>query len=475
MIKAPVETLPLRIKVGYAIGSVAYGVKDNGFSVFLLLFYNQVMGLDPGLVGMILLVALLLDAVIDPVVGTLSDRTRTGWGRRHPWMYASILPMAVCWTLLWFAPANAGNWLYAYLLVFAFLLRAAISCYEVPALSVVSALSADYDERTSLTRWRFLFGWTGGLVITILAFGFFLVPEADYPVGQLNLNGYQSYAWTGAAFIVVSTLISALTTHQRLARWPEAAPPSLGLKATLAQVFATLRNRAYLILLSSTLFNFVCQGIALSMTTYLLGFYWEMPTSGFVAYSLTLFCGVVGAFLLSGFLQSRMEKRTGAAWAGVFALLFSTSPYVLRAASLFPDNGSPVLIPLLFALIAIGNAFAIFALILGQSMLSDVVEASEEVTGRREAGLFSAGYFFVQKCTTGLGIAISGLILTMSSFPKAAKPGGVPQPVLDNLGFYYALFLVIFGCAAITIITRFPITRADHEARVRALAAERTL
>jgi glycoside/pentoside/hexuronide:cation symporter, GPH family len=475
MTPPPSNPLPLHVKVGYAFGSVAYGVKDNGFSVFLLLFYNQVLGLDPGLVGAILLVALLLDAVVDPVVGTFSDRTRTSWGRRHPWMYAAIFPMAICWTMLWFAPADAGNWLYAYLLVFAFLLRASISCYEVPALSVVSALSADYDERTSLTRWRFLFGWTGGLVITILAFGFFLVPEADYPVGQLNLNGYKLYAWTGAAFITLSTLVSALTTHRRLAHWPEAAPPAPGLKATLVQVLATLRNRAFLILLVSTLFNFICQGVALSMTTYLLGFYWGMATSGFVAYSLTLFCGVVGAFLLSGLLQSRMEKRTGAACAGALALIFSTAPYVLRALGFFPSNDAPVLIPVLFAFITIGNAFSIFSLILGQSMLSDVVEASEEVTGRREAGLFSAGYFFIQKCTTGLGIAISGLILTLSSFPKAAKPGAVPQPVLDNLGFYYALVIILFGCAAIAIITRFPITRADHEDRVRALAAGRAL
>ena len=145
----PEDRLPLRIKVGHAFGSVAYGVKDNGFGVLLMLFYNQVLGLDAGIVGLILLCALLMDALIDPLVGHFSDRTRTRIGKRHPWLYAAILPMAASWTMLWFPPSDAGAGLYFYLFLFAFLMRASISCYEVPALSVVPALSADYDERTS--------------------------------------------------------------------------------------------------------------------------------------------------------------------------------------------------------------------------------------------------------------------------------------------------------------------------------------
>jgi glycoside/pentoside/hexuronide:cation symporter, GPH family len=469
----PIAILPLRVRVGYAFGSVAYGVKDNGFATFLLVFYNQVMGLDPSLVGLVLLGALLLDAVVDPIVGTLSDRTHTRWGKRHPWMYGAIAPFVIAWTMLWFPPVNAGNWLYAYLLVFAFLLRASVSCYEVPALSVVPALSSDYDERTSLTRWRFLFGWAGGLTMAFLAFGIFLVPEPGYPVGQLNVNGFHKYAITGAAFIIVATLVSSLTTHRRLAKLPDTARPhALSIGATLRQMRQTLGNRAFLILLFSTICTFTCQGVAFSGTIYMLGYYWGLPSSGFALYTLTLFFGVVGAFCMAGLLQSRMEKPKGAAVAGVAAVIISLSPYALRPLGVFPDNGSAALIPLLFSILSVGNAFSVFGLILGQSMLSDVVEASQEITGRREEGLFSAGYFFVQKCTTGLGIAIMGSILTVSHFPKTAKPGTVAQSVVSSLGFYYTLVILVFGLLAALSISRFPITRASHLARVRTLAEQ---
>eukprot|EP01034_Spumella_vulgaris_P021527 gene21527-27562_t len=173
-------------------------------------------------------------------------------------------------------------------------MRAAVSCYEIPALSVVPALTSDYDERTSLTRWRFVFGWAGGLVMLTLAFGFFLVPSEKYPVGQLNLDGYQLYGWTGAVLMILATSVSALTTHRRLAH-PDAAPPThLPLGQTLRKIKTILSNKAFLVLLGSSVFAFVNQGLTFSITAYLLTYYWLMPQAGFIAYSATLFVGVVG-------------------------------------------------------------------------------------------------------------------------------------------------------------------------------------
>lgn len=467
----PSGKLPFRIKLGNGFGSIAYGVKDNGFSTLLLLLYNQVLGLDARIVGFILLIALFLDAIIDPMVGYWSDKTHSRWGKRHPWMYAAILPMAFAWIMLWHPPAMEQQWLYGYLLLFAFLMRAAVSCYEIPALSVVPALTSDYDERTSLTRWRFVFGWAGGLVMLTLAFGVFLVPTERYPVGQLNMDGYQLYGWVGAALMIVAAGVSAWTTHRRLAH-PDPAPPThLPLGETLRKIGAILSNRAFVVLLASSVFAFVNQGMTFSMTTYLLSYYWEMPQAGFIAYSATLFVGVVGAFLVVGLLQQRMEKRTGAVAAGLLALGFAVSPYLLRFAGLFPANGTSALIPTLFTLIAISNAFAVASMMLGQSMASDIVEASQEETGERSEGIFFSAYFFVQKCATGIGLFLTGQIIGAAKFPAQAKPGQVDQAILDNLAIYFLLVLVSFALASIVFIARFPISRADHAARVAALAA----
>lgn len=469
----PAERLPLRIKIGHGIGSAAYGVKDNGFSTLLLLFYNQVMGLNPGVIGAILLAALLIDAMVDPVVGHFGDKTYTRWGKRHPWMYAAILPMALFWTMLWFPPDWGDTALYGYLFAFAFLLRAAVSCYEVPALSVVPALSADYDERTSITRWRFLFAWGGGLLILILAFGVFLLPEPGYPVGTLNVNGYQRYGLTGAAIIIVATLISTLTTHRRLARLPDEKPTHLPPLETLRQIRSTLANRPYLIMLSSTFATYANTGMAFSAAAYMLSYVWEVPQSGFLAYSLTLFGGVVGAFLLVGALQSRIEKKSGAVILGLLAIGFSVAPYALRLVDLFPENGSPMLVPLLYTLVTIGNSCAVGGLMLGQSMMADVVEASQEKTGKRSEGIFFAGYFFTQKCATGVGLFLTGMILSVAAFPRSAKPGEVAQPILDHMVFIYLIITLVLGLASSYLISRFPIRRSDHIERIRQLAAQK--
>ena len=111
-------------KSAYGIGSVAYGIKNNGFDYFFLIFYSQVMGVDAGLVGLALMLALAFDAISDPLVGYLSDNTHTSWGRRHPFMYAAALPAAIGYAFIWNPPAALqGNELFWYitlLAIFAF-------------------------------------------------------------------------------------------------------------------------------------------------------------------------------------------------------------------------------------------------------------------------------------------------------------------------------------------------------------------
>ena len=107
---APAPKAPsLWTKLAYGFGSVAYGVKDNGFSYFLLLFYSQVVGVDARLVGLALTIALMLDALIDPVIGFWSDNFHSKWGRRHPFMFASILPAALLYYSLFNPPAGLGQ------------------------------------------------------------------------------------------------------------------------------------------------------------------------------------------------------------------------------------------------------------------------------------------------------------------------------------------------------------------------------
>ena len=145
-------------EVFYGFGSVAYGVKDNGFSFFLLLYYNQVLGLPEAWVGLGM-IALVLDAVSDPIVGYASDNTHSRWGRRHPFMYAAAVPVAVSYYFLWTPPAGlSGGALFAYFLALAILIRTLITFYEIPSSALVAELTDHYDQRTSMLSYRYFFG-----------------------------------------------------------------------------------------------------------------------------------------------------------------------------------------------------------------------------------------------------------------------------------------------------------------------------
>lgn len=253
--------------------------------------------------------------------------------------------------------------------------------------------------------------------------------------------------------------------------WTRVPAVHLPLGQTVRQIRQTLANHAFLILLASTLFAYINLGMTFSSATYLLTYYWEMPQSGFLAYSVTLFVGVMGAFFLVGFLQGRIEKKTGAVAAGIVSLCLAVTPYLLRMAGLFPENGQPGLIPALFTLVTLSNALAVSASMLTQSMGADIIEASQEKTGERTEGLFFSAYFFTQKCATGVGIFLTGAIVSASGFPAKAVPGAVAEPVLSNLAIYFLIALVTIAIVSIAFISRFPITRSDHVQRIAKLAA----
>ncbi|NBB26234.1 sugar transporter, partial [Porphyrobacter sp. SLTP] len=147
--------LPGRLKVMHGFGAVAFGVKDGGFSFFLLPFYNLVLGVDAGIVGAALATALIIDAFADPLIGHLSDRTYTRWGRRLPWLYIAPIPLALAWVLMW-SPPFTGVPTYWEIVALAVGVRLLLSACEVPSISMVPEITNDYVERTTLFRYRFL-------------------------------------------------------------------------------------------------------------------------------------------------------------------------------------------------------------------------------------------------------------------------------------------------------------------------------
>ena len=459
------------VTASYGFGSVAYGVKDAGFGTFLLIYYNQVVGVNPGTVGLVIMAALVLDAFVDPAVGLFSDRTRSAWGRRHPWMYASALPIAIGWLLLWNPPvALTEPMKLVWLFVTAVVVRSAVSCYEVPSQALTPELTQDYDERTRITAYRYLFGWAGGLTILILAYRVFLVPSAAYSNGLLNPDGYHRLALASAGLMVVAIIVSALGTHREIGRLPRVEVVRQTFGQNLRELWDTIHNHGFVVLMLAGVCAYTNQGISYALSTYFYNYVWQFAPWVLGLLPLALFAGAGAAFLIAPRVGRRTSKPRAALGFAIGTMVFQTMPYWLRFMGVLPPPGSVALVATLFPIFAIATASSVSAFILGASMMADVVEDSQARTGRRNEGVFFAGSFFVQKCTSGIGIFAAGTLLILADFPKAAKPGLVPVAALDRLTL---LFIVVYAGLALAsglLFTRFPFGRVEHEARLARLA-----
>jgi Na+/melibiose symporter-like transporter len=467
--------MTLRPKLFYGLGSVAYGVKDNGFSFFLLIYYNQVLGLSAIAAGTALMIALLLDAISDPLVGYISDNWHSKWGRRHPFMYFSALPLLICYALIWNPPSGLGqDGLFAYLLVGAVLVRTLITLYQIPNTSMVAELTEDYDERTSMLGFRYFFGWYGGLTMAALAYGVFLPMGSESGFGQLSPRGYQVYGLIGAGAILASILTSSLGTHRYI---PIMKKPRPKLPFQPGRIFRellqTLSNRSFLALFLAGVFAAMAGGVSSNLEIYMATYFWELEPERIFNIVLMQFLSALIGASLAPLLARRFGKRRAALGLIGTAIVFGPAPILLRLLEFFPGNGSPWLLPILMVHGLIGVSLVVMIGVTTSSMMADVAEQNELRTGRREEGLFFSATSFAAKVTSGLGTFLAGVILSLVAFPKGADPGSVDPRIIFNLGVVLGPVLMVLYFVAFGFVTRYDISRIGHESHLEVLSRRR--
>ncbi|MEO8113582.1 MAG: MFS transporter [Phenylobacterium sp.] len=475
MASVPIPTarrLSLPTRLFYGFGSVAFGVKDNGFSYFLQFFYAQVMGLPTATVGLAIMIALVIDAFIDPIIGQLSDNTRSKWGRRHPFMYAAAVPVAVSYLLLWNPPRGwSDGALLAYLVATAVLIRSFISCFEIPSSALAAELTTEYDERTRLLSYRYLFGWVGGLTMYFLALAVFLKPDASHPVGQLNPAGYAHYGLFAGGLMLFAILVSAIGTHGQIPylRDPPHEKASLGRLGR--EMVGTLANRSFLMILASSFFYAMGIGLGFSINLYFATYFWQFSSAQIAGFTFSSLAAAVLAFTVAPRIAQRFDKKPATMLLIPVALAIAVAPVVLRLVDAFPGNGSPVLFPLIFAINIVAVGLGIVGTILFTSMIADVVEDSELKTGRRQEGLFFAAAAFVNKAVSGIGIFASSMIVGAIHFPRGVAPGSVDPAIIRNLGLVYVPTQAVIYGTAVLLLVGYRISRSSHAETLRKLAA----
>lgn len=457
--------LPLRLKLVHGFGAVAFGVKDSGFSFFLLIFYNQVLGMDARLVSLALLIALFVDAFVDPIIGNLSDRTYSRWGRRLPWLYLAPIPLAIVWVMLWSPPGGEAP-SFAGLVAIAVTVRILLSCCEVPSISLVPEITQDYVERTTLFRFRFLSGWIGGLLMMVLAYGVFM-PGAE---GRLQQDGYIYFGIFGAILMAVSVIGSAAGQHYLVAKLPETKPPPFTIKGIFHEIFEAFSQWPFLIFAGGALAAYINQGMTFALTNYLNLFVWQLNATEEVLYALVLGLSVIFMFLIVGPMHNRLGKPKSAAFAASGMLVIGMAPYALWLLGYWPEVGTSTSTITYFGFILFGNMMGIVTMISSTSMIAEVIEDFEEKTNRRAEASFYSGNWLVQKFATGGGIWIAGQIIYYSQFATDSQPGTVPTEILADMVGYYISATAFLAVIAIVFLYNFPISREDHEARLLRLA-----
>jgi Na+/melibiose symporter-like transporter len=463
--------LTLRTKLFYGLGTVAFGVKDNGFNYLLLPFYNQVVGLSAPLVGLAILVAMTLDAIIDPLVGQFSDNLRSRWGRRHPFMYAAALPVALSYLLLWNPPHWSQGALFLYLLCVAVMIRGFISLYEVPSSALAAELTLGYDERTVLLSYRYFFGWIGGLVLYVIAFRFLFTPDAHHPVGQTNPVGYARYGVLAASMMFFAILISSWGTHDRIATLaqPPARRESLG--EMIRDIFRAWSHRSFLFLTLSGIATSMALGLNASMNFYINTYFWGLTAAQISVLAASVVIGAIVALNLAPLVSRRIGKRAAAISLMGTSVVVSLAPITARLLGVMPPNHTQGV----FVVVLIQSIVAVALGVAGQTLISamiaDVVEEGELRTGRRSEGVYFSASIMVAKAVSGLGIFAASGLLGLIGFPAHASPDHIPNAVLVRLALAYAPVYAGLYLLGFILMAGYKITRASHAATLEQLAA----
>ncbi|MBO9499229.1 MAG: MFS transporter [Novosphingobium sp.] len=458
-------------KLFYGIGSIAYGVKDNGFSVLLLLYYNQVLGLNAGLAGLAIMIALVVDAFVDPLIGYLSDHMRSRFGRRHPFMYAAAIPVAVSYLFLFSPPAGLSQQaLFTYLLVVAVIVRCCIACYEIPSSALVAELSDSYDQRTNYLSFRFFFGWVGGLTMSILAYAVFLKPTKAFPIGQLNPAGYAGYGVAAALIMFLAIVISSLGTHRAIPFLRKPAERAPGSGGRIASMLRAINSRSALAALGAGMLIALATGLNFALSPYFMTYFWGLRADQMSMLVAGNFVAALLALLFTPLVSRLLDKRSASIIVALTLLVLIPLTFGLRYLGLMPPNGSTALVTTLFFFGIVTAALSIMWGILLSSMLADVVEDTEVRTGQRSEGVFFAANMFLAKCVSGLGIFFSSAILALVRFPAQAKPGSIGSDILWGLtGIYLSATLILLASATCCILM-YRITRTSHLQNLEILA-----
>ncbi|MBP1468443.1 MFS transporter [Candidatus Chloroploca sp. M-50] len=450
------ERLPLKTRLAFGAGDVSPGMAAIIVGFFQALFLTTVAGLNPGAVGLILLLSRVWDAITDPWMGLISDRTRSRFGRRRFWMLVGAVPFGLIYMLLWWVPplGETGRFFYYLVVILAF--NTAYTIVNVPYTSLTAELTSDYDERTALNSFRFAFSIGGSLIAGVLH-GILITRFCLDPNRCLPAEAQAGYFLSAVIFGVVMIwpfLWCVFGTRERY------TPPATTMTMPLRQQFQiALRNQPFLFVIGV----YLCSWMALQITQNVIGFYLTFYLRRADMFPIVLLA-VQGSAMIFLFVWSAVSRRIGKQKVYYIGMCF----WIAVMSGLFfvgPDQ-----ITLAIVLAALAGVGIATAYLVPWSMLPDVVDLDELNTGQRREGIFYGVMTFTQKTAVGVGIALTLQALQWYGFNRDLLPGEQPESALLALRWMIGPVPTVLLIIGMILVYRYPLTRERHEAILTQLA-----
>jgi GPH family glycoside/pentoside/hexuronide:cation symporter len=446
----PVVRLPLRVKLGYGGGEWANSVVWTLFYALFLYFLTDVVGIGAGTAGLIMMVGTLWSAVFQPLVGVWSDRVRSAKGRRRPFLIAVALPYGVASWLLFtdWGLGTAGT--VAYMVVAVLFYFTCLALFYVPYGALAAELTSGYDERTSLNTFRTLFAQVGALV------GAAAPLALNDALG--GLLGSERAGWSAAAAIM-----GALSTLGILWTWRATRGREHHLEAAavrLRDVFDTLRNRSFRFLLVAYVLGWaplnVIGAVSIYFAVYRMGYSEDYAS----LVMLTWFLVGVAWLPLVDWMSKRYGKRTT-------YIVFTLTWAAIQCLFLLPGREDVVLF---WIAIVLSSAGSMAVAVTGWSMLADVTDVDELLSGQRREGMYYGVIAFAQTAMAALVVWLAGLVLELAGYKADAVQTTTAMWSIRLLMSVGAAVWLVPGAVFCWLM---PLTKRRHQAVLAAIEARK--
>ena len=476
---APVaRILTVGTKLSFGVGQMAEAMKNAGFGIFVLFYYNQVLGLSGTWTSLALGIAVLCDAITDPIAGSLSDKLHSRWGRRHPFIFASAFPLAVTFFFLFSPPPELSQLgLFTWLLVFAVLVRTAMTAYHIPHLALGAEMAHDYDDRSSVFAYSTTLGFFGAIATSFIGYTYFFPPTEGFANGLLNPAGYPRFAAFLGVGMIVTIMICVFGTRKEIPYLPVPLekPPPFGLVNLVRELAVVFRSRSFLAIFFGMMMGTLVLSIEGVFSAYMGVHFWGFETDLLRWLPIGLIAGLPFSFFLTPLFTRWFDKRNSIILCAAIAIVNANVAVCLRLfdVSWFPSNGSTPLMIILISVGFIGGSIAPIIFTSINSIFADIADEFELHIGQRIEGLIYSARAFALKATSAFGLIIGGIVLDLIAFPTNAVPGEVDPDVIFRLGVAQGPATSIFTLLSLLLYMQYKLNRKKHAEIATQLAARR--